>query len=78
MSPQQRMRATLAFAWNPLLLFEACVNAHVDATLLFLVLLAIWFLIRRTPLNIYSFLLAAAMFAVATCVNFSFSAGSDP
>jgi hypothetical protein len=69
MSPQQRMRATLAFAWNPLLLFEACVNAHVDATLLFLVLLAIWFLVRRTPLNIYSFLLAAAMFAVATCVK---------
>lgn len=68
-SPQQRMRATLAFAWNPLLLFEACVNAHVDATLLFLVLLAIWFLVRRTPPNIYSFLLAAAMFAVATCVK---------
>jgi hypothetical protein len=69
MSPQQRMRATLAFAWNPLLLFEACVNAHVDATLLFLVLLAIWFLVRRTPLNIYSYLLAAAIFAIATCVK---------
>ena len=69
MSPQQRMRATLAFAWNPLLLFEAVVNAHVDATLLFLILLAIWFLVRRAPLNIYSYLLAAAMFAVATCVK---------
>ncbi len=69
MSPQQRMRATLAFAWNPLLLFEACVNAHVDATLLFLILLAIWFLVRRTPRNIYSYLLAAVMFAVATCVK---------
>jgi hypothetical protein len=69
MSPQQRMRATLAFAWNPLLLFEAVVNAHVDATLLFLILLAIWFLVRRTPLNIYAYLLAAAMFAVATCVK---------
>jgi len=68
-SPQQRMRATLAFAWNPFLLFEACVNAHVDATLLFLILLAIWFLVRRTPLNIYSYLLAAALFAVATCVK---------
>lgn len=69
MSPQQRMRATLAFAWNPLLLFEAVVNAHVDATLLFLILLAIWFLVRRTPLNIYAYLLAAATFAVATCVK---------
>ena len=68
-SPQRRMRATLAFAWNPLLLFEACVNAHADATLLFLVLLAIWFLVRRTPPNISSFLLAAAMFALATCVK---------
>lgn len=69
MSAQQRMRATLAFAWNPILLFEACVNAHVDATLLLLVLLAIWFLVRITPPNIYSFLLAAAMFAIATCVK---------
>jgi len=68
-SPQQRMRATLAFAWNPLLLFEACVNAHVDATLLFFVLLAIWFLVRRTPLHLSSCLLAAATFAVATCVK---------
>ena len=31
----QRTRATLAFAWNPLLLFEACVNAHTDTTVLF-------------------------------------------
>lgn len=68
-SPKQRMRATLAFAWNPLLLFEACVNAHVDATLLFFVLLAIWFLVRRTPLHISSCLLAAATFAVAACVK---------
>jgi hypothetical protein len=68
-SPQQRMRATLAFAWNPFLLFEACVNAHVDATLLFLILLAIWFLVCRTLLNIYSYLFAAALFAVAACVK---------
>jgi len=26
----RRKLATLAFAWNPLLLFEACVNAHAD------------------------------------------------
>lgn len=68
-SPERRMRATLAFAWNPLLLYEACVNAHVDATLLFLILLAIWFLVRRTPSTIQSYSLAAAVLAVATCVK---------
>src|SRR5260370_833767 len=68
-SPEQRMRATLAFAWNPLLLYEACVNAHVDATLLFLILLAIWFLMIRRTSNIQSYLLAAATLAVATCVK---------
>jgi hypothetical protein len=46
-SPTTRLRATLAFAWNPLLLFEAGVNAHSDTTLLFLVLLAVWFLVRN-------------------------------
>jgi len=45
-SPTTRLRATLAFAWNPLLLFEACVNAHNDTTLLPLILLAVWFLVR--------------------------------
>ncbi|HEV2581195.1 MAG TPA: hypothetical protein VGT44_10125 [Ktedonobacteraceae bacterium] len=39
-----RVRATLAFAWNPLLLFEACVNAHNDAILLVFILLVIWIL----------------------------------
>src|SRR6266566_429371 len=46
-SSTTRLRATLAFAWNPLLLFEACVNAHNDTTLLSLILLAIWFLVRN-------------------------------
>lgn len=45
-SQEKRLRATLAFAWNPLLLLEACTNAHNDTTLLFLVLLALWFLVR--------------------------------
>src|SRR6266849_4101498 len=68
-SPEQRIRATLAFAWNPLLLYEACVNAHVDATLLFLILLAIWFLVSRRTSTIQSYLLAVATLAVATCVK---------
>jgi hypothetical protein len=46
-SSTRRMFATLAFAWNPLLLFEACVNAHADTTLLTLILLSIWFLARN-------------------------------
>ena len=46
-SSTRRMFATLAFAWNPLLLFEACVNAHADTTLLPLILLSIWFLARN-------------------------------
>ncbi len=41
---RKRIGATLAFAWNPLLLFEACVNAHNDSTLLVFVLLVIWVL----------------------------------
>src|SRR6266700_3963792 len=39
-----RVQATLAFAWNPLLLFEACVNAHNDTVVFLFVLLAIWLL----------------------------------
>ena len=66
-----RMRATLAFAWNPLLLFEACVNAHVDTTMLPLVLLAIWFLARNAghTENLRAIALAAAMLALATCLK---------
>lgn len=46
-SSTRRMLATLAFAWNPLLLFEACVNAHNDTALLTFILLSIWFLTRN-------------------------------
>ncbi len=41
---RKRLRATLAFAWNPLLLFEACVNAHNDAVMLVFLLLVVWIL----------------------------------
>ncbi|HXZ03373.1 MAG TPA: hypothetical protein VEH81_00995 [Ktedonobacteraceae bacterium] len=50
-SATRRLLATLAFAWNPLLLFEACVNAHADTTLLALILLSIWFLARNAALG---------------------------
>ncbi len=72
-SPEQQQklrRAALAFAWNPFLLLEACVNAHNDTTILFLVLLALYFLsshiTQRMP---RSYLLTAALLAVAACLK---------
>jgi hypothetical protein len=59
----------LAFAWNPLLLLEACVNAHTDTTLLFFILLAIWFLVGREQTSTRAYLAAVFMFAVATCLK---------
>ena len=69
LSEEQRKRATLAFAWNPLLLFEACVNAHVDATLLFFILLAIWVLARPSRPSFRTYLLAAFVLGCATCIK---------
>lgn len=69
-TPTRRVQAALAFAWNPLLLFEACVNAHVDTTMLFFILLAVWFLVRHPrPYDIGMPVLAGVMFAIATCVK---------
>ncbi|MDQ2906670.1 MAG: hypothetical protein ABI456_08100 [Ktedonobacteraceae bacterium] len=67
-SPELRLRSTLAFAWNPLLLVEACVNAHNDSSLLFLILLAIWFLVRGRTMQ-HSYLFAALVLALATCLK---------
>src|SRR2546423_13812694 len=74
-TPEKRLRATLAFAWNPLLLLEACFNAHVDVTILFFVLLAIWFLVRNWQTTTRRggaqrvMVQAAAMLAIATCLK---------
>nr|BBH94931.1 hypothetical protein KTA_31300 [Thermogemmatispora argillosa] len=65
---QRRVLATLAFAWNPLLLFEAAVNAHNDSTLLFLILLGLWLLVRGKPvLLLYS--LVIVLLALAACLK---------
>ena len=69
LSEERRVRATLAFAWNPLLLFEACVNAHVDATLLFFILLAIWVMARRERPSFRGYLVAAILLALAACIK---------
>ena len=66
---ERRLRATLAFAWNPLLLFEACVNAHVDVTLLLFILLAIWVMARREQPSLRTFLMASCLLALATCIK---------
>jgi hypothetical protein len=69
-SPAKRTFATLAFAWNPLLLLEACVNAHNDAVLLLLILLAVWFLVPGKQANLGSSLLPAmVVLALATCLK---------
>ena len=65
----RRLRATLAFAWNPLLLIEACTNAHVDVTLLFCILLAIWVMARREQPSLRVYLVAACLLALATCIK---------
>ncbi len=65
--PCMRLFATLAFAWNPLLLFEACVNAHNDTVMLLLILLGLWVLIRSTSL--LSYIWVALLFALATCLK---------
>lgn len=68
-SAQQRMLATLAFAWNPLLLFEACTNAHNDTILLLLLLLSLWILARAPTFNRRAALSMAIVLAVATCLK---------
>ncbi len=71
-SQEKRLRTTLAFAWNPLLLLEACTNAHNDTTLLFLILLAIWFLVRaqmRPQPHLLAYLAPAVLLALGTCLK---------
>ena len=74
LSTTRRLLATLTFAWNPLLLFEACINAHADTTAMFFILFAIWFLVRsgneQAITSSYKpLLLATAMLAIATCLK---------
>ncbi|GCE13329.1 glycosyltransferase family 39 protein [Tengunoibacter tsumagoiensis] len=68
-SSRTRMQAALAFAWNPLLLFEACVNVHNDTIMLFFILLAIWSLVRQTPRRSVTYALTTIMLALATALK---------
>jgi hypothetical protein len=62
-----RRVAVFAFAWNPLLLFEAGINAHNDAVLLFIILLALWCLVRIPTQS--GVLCTAFLLALATCLK---------
>lgn len=68
-SPRMRLQATLAFAWNPLLLFEACINAHNDSLILLFLLIAIWLLVREAELTPRGYLSATIVLALATSLK---------
>ena len=68
----RRLQATLAFAWNPLLLFEACVNAHTDTAVLFLLLVALWFLLSRPQRTQFTIVRVAVFFALAICLKINY------
>ncbi len=65
----RRGTATLAFAWNPLLLVEACVNAHNDTTILLLVLWALSCLLSRPKAHPAWQLVATVLLTMAACVK---------
>lgn len=69
LSSRRRLLATLAFAWNPLLLLEACTNAHVDVVTLFFLLLALWLLVQKPYLTLRTMLLSVATLALASCIK---------
>lgn len=73
---ETRRCAALAFAWNPLLLFEACTNAHNDTIVLLFVMLGIWFLLRAyptgnsaAPIRWRNALFCVLMWVIATCIK---------
>ncbi|GCF08795.1 hypothetical protein [Dictyobacter arantiisoli] len=68
----KRLLTTLAFAWNPFLLLEACVNAHNDVTLLFMLLLALWWLLPRPESIRQPYVLASVLFALMAGLKISY------
>ena len=47
--PDWALAGTLAFAWNPLVLFESVQNAHNDIAMVFFLLAAIWVFVQIKP-----------------------------
>ncbi|GCE30974.1 hypothetical protein KDA_64580 [Dictyobacter alpinus] len=69
---RRRLRTTLAFAWNPFLLLEACVNAHNDITILFMLLLSLWFLIPHPENKRIAYVSAIIILALLACLKISY------
>lgn len=68
----RRIRATLAFAWNPFLLLESCVNAHNDVTILFLLLLVFRFLLPSPAKGKQPYIVATILLALIACLKISY------
>lgn len=66
---QRRILATLAFAWNPLLVFEAAVNAHNDILVLLGILVALWIIVRTSEMTFRKALIVSAVLALLTCLK---------
>lgn len=71
-SHRKRVTITLAFAWNPLLLFEAATNAHNEIVILCLLLLSLWFMLRGTSGKVYFLLLGVFIYALATNLKINY------
>jgi hypothetical protein len=66
---QRRILVTLAFAWNPLLVFEAAVNAHNDILVLLGILVALWIIVRTSEMTFRKALIVSAVLALMTCLK---------
>ncbi len=69
LQPTLALAGTLAFAWNPLVLFEAVQNAHNDMLMIFLLLAAIWLAVTR-PASVATHLGVMLLLAASILVKF--------
>lgn len=60
----------LIYLWNPLVIVEFAHGAHVDAVMIFLMMLAIWFLLKESQQHSYYRFGSAISLAAATLTKF--------
>lgn len=68
LDPAHRLVGTLLFAWNPLVLFEAPGNGHNAIIMMFFVLLAVYFLVRRAWIWMMPALAASVLIQYASAL----------
>lgn len=68
--PAWALAGTLAFAWNPLVLFEGVQNAHNDIWMTLFLLAALWLLSRQATWSRQTVALAALLLALSILVKF--------